>query len=311
MNITLRHATRDLRLLGDPSRVRILALLAGRELSVAELTQATRLSQSRVSAHLARLKEAGWVRDRRQGPSSFYRISFPAGAPPASWRLMEPALRDPQVQEDARRLAGILRRRGDGSPFPDSIAGGMGRRYAPGRTWEAALHALLGLFRIGRVLDVGCGDGALIQLVAPRAEAAVGIDTNRKVLAAAKRRLAGLPHVALRHGDMHQLPFGDASFDAVLLMNALDCSEDPARALREAARVLRPGGCLAGSALARHRHPEASRPYGHVREGFEPAPLARLLREAGLSVSLCRVTCVEKRPPHFEVVTFHAAKERA
>lgn len=307
MNI-LRDATRDLRLLGDPSRVRLLALLAGRELSVAELTQATRLSQSRVSAHLSRLKEAGWVRDRRQGPSSFYRLSFSGGHPPPSWKLLEPSLKDPQVQEDARRLAAILRRRGEGSPFPDSIAGGMGRRYAPGRTWEAALHGLLGLFRAGRVLDVGCGDGAIAQLVAFRAQAVVGLDANRKVLAAAKKRLAGLPHVALRHGDMHRLPFGDASFDAVLLMNALDCSEEPARALGEAARVLRPGGTLAGAALARHRHPEASRPYGHVREGFEPTALARLLREAGLSVSLCRVTCVEKRPPHFEVVAFHASK---
>ncbi len=306
----LRDTTRDLRLLGDPSRVRLLALLAKQELTVAELTRATRLSQPRVSSHLARLKEGGWVKDRRAGSASFYAL-HPSSTETPAWRVLEGAFKDPALLEDLARAQQLVKQRAAGASWPDSIAGRMERRYSPGRTWEAALRGLLGLLRLGKVLDIGAGDGALAQLIAPRADAIVCLDQSRKMLAAARRRLAGFPRVSLRHGDMHRLPFADGSFDAALLMNSLDYSTAPATVIREAARVLAPGGVLAGSTLKRHRHPAASRPFGHVQQGFEPAALARLLREAGLSVSLCQVTSLERRPPRFEVISFHASKGRA
>lgn len=306
----LRETTRDLRLLSDPSRVRLLALLARQELTVAELTRATRLSQPRVSSHLARLKEAGWVQDRRAGSASFYTLHPSSTATPA-WRILEGAFKDPALLEDLARAQQLVKQRDAVTSWPDSIAGRMERRYSPGRTWEAALRGLFGLLRLGKVLDIGSGDGALAQLIAPRADAIVCLDQSRKMLAAARRRLAGFSHVTLRHGDMHRLPFADGSFDAALLMNSLDYATDPGAVIREASRVLRPDALLVGSTLKRHRHPESSRPFGHLQQGFEPAALARLLREAEFIVSLCQVTSLEKRPPRFEVISFHAVKERA
>jgi ArsR family transcriptional regulator len=297
-----------LRLFADPTRLRLLALVAREELTVAELVDVTRLPQSRVSTHLGRLKEAGLVRDRRAGASCFYALSAGSMPPPAQrfWSLLHETAHDPLLEEDRKRLRQTARARA--ASWADSVAGQMERHYSPGRTWEAATRGLLGLARLGDVLDIASGDGALAELVVRRARSITCLDYSRRVIAAARRRLAHVPGVHFRVGDMHALPFRDASFDQVLFANALSYAQDPERAVTEAARVLRPGGSLAAVALKAHRHVAVAETYNHAQLGFEPSALRELFETAGFEVSFCEVTSREKRHPHFEVLTLYAAR---
>jgi ArsR family transcriptional regulator len=304
--LSLDHSADLLRVLGDPTRVRLLHLLVGEELTVAELTQITRLSQSRVSTHLGRLREAGLVRDRRQGPASYYAVNGPAMPEDASllWSVLRDRTTDPLLEQDRDRVQQVLRARG--ATWADTVAGQMERHYSPGRSWEASLRALLGLVRLGRVLDVASGDGALAELVAPRAREVHCLDFSPRVVAAGAARLAHLAQVQFHLGDMHELPFHAACFDQVLLMNALSYAARPGDVLAEATRVLRPGGALAAVTLASHRHTSVSDRYGHLQQGFDAATLRSELEGLGLDVALCEVTSRERRTPHFEIITVHA-----
>lgn len=308
--LDLGSTTDLLRLLGDASRVRLLALLAREELTVAELCAVTQLAQSRVSTHLGKLREAGLVRDRREGASAYYSLNG-AGMPEDTrrvWALLRETTGDPLIEQDRERVREVVRARAGGPSWADSVAGRMERHYSPGRTWEATLRALLGLMRLGDVLDVASGDGALAELLAPRARSVTCLDLSETVIAAARARLAPLSHVVFRVGDMHKLPLADASFDQVLLMNCLTLARSPKQVVAEAARVLRPGGDLVGVTLRTHGHESAVKPYDHVRLGFEPRALRAMLEGAGLAASACEITSREKRPPHFEVITMHARK---
>ena len=307
---SLAAATDLMRLLGDPTRVRLLALLAEEELTVAELTEVTRLAQSRVSTHLGKLREAGLVRDRRAGTSSYYRVAqkaMPADAR-RHWEVVQATASDPLLEQDAARLREVARARGGGRSWADSVAGRMERHYSPGRTWEAALRGLLGLLRLGSVLDVASGDCAIAELLAPRARGITCLDVSTTVLAAGRRRLAHLPHVSFRRGDMHALPFRDASFDNVLLLACLGYADDPARTVAEAARVLEPGGNVVAATLRKHDHKDLVTRYDHVQMGFDVGQLRRWFEAAGLTVELCDVTSREARSPHFSVVTVHASR---
>ena len=306
-------ATSDLLgLLAEPSRVRLLALLADNELTVNELTSITELGQSRVSTHLGKLREAGLVRDKRVGGSTFY--SLANGEMPGQarklWELVSGALDDDQLAADKQRCAAQLRARRAAQRWPESVAGEMERHYSPGRTWEALAGGVIGLLDLGDVLDAGAGDGATAQLLAPRARSITCIDVSETLVDAARVRLAGHANARCQVADLHDLPFASASFDQVLLLNVLPYLRTPARALGEAARVLRPGGRLALVTLAEHRHPEITAGYGHVHAGFAPAAVRRMLQKAGLAVESCEVTSRERRAPYFPVITAFADKER-
>jgi ArsR family transcriptional regulator len=299
-----------MRLLGDPTRVRLLSLLAEEEATVAELTEVTHLAQSRVSTHLGKLREAGLVRDRRAGTSSYYRVArkgMPAEAR-RLWEVVRATASDPLLEQDAARLNEVARARGGGRSWADSVAGRMERHYSPGRTWEAALRGLLGLLRLGSVLDVASGDCAIAELLAPRARGITCLDMSTTVLAAGRRRMAHLPHVSYRRGDMHALPFRDGSFDQVLLLACLGYADDPARTVAEAARVLKPGGDVVAVTLRKHDHKDVVVRYDHVQMGFDVGQLRRWFEAAGLTVELCDVTSREARSPHFSVVTVHASR---
>ena len=307
---SLAAATDLMRLLGDPTRVRLLSLLAEEELTVAELTEVTHLAQSRVSTHLGKLREAGLVRDRRAGTSSFYRVrqkGMPAEAR-RLWEVVQATASDPLLEQDAARLSEVARARGGGRSWADSVAGRMERHYSPGRTWEAALRGLLGLLRLGAVLDVASGDCAIAELLAPRARGVTCLDSSTTVLAAGRRRMAHLPHVSYRRGDMQALPFRDASFDQVLLLACLGYADDPARTVAEAARVLKPGGNVVAATLRKHDHKDVVTRYDHVQMGFDVGQLRRWFEAAGLTVELCDVTSREARSPHFSVITVHASR---
>lgn len=308
--ITL-DGTRDVfHLFGDPTRVRLAALLARHELTVAELTAITDLPQSRISTHLGKLREAGVLRDRRSGASTLYALND--GAMPSDvrtvWSVLEKEVDDPLVAEDRRRCEVLIRARTRREAWPDAVAGEMERHYSPGRTWESAARAFLGLARLGDVLDAGSGDGAIAQLVAPRARSLTCLDRSGKLLAAARQRLAGASNVRFLRGDLHAIPAGDASFDHVLCLNVLTHADRPAEAVAEVARVLRPGGNATLVALDAHRQGAATAAYGHVHAGFAPQALRAMLEKAGLVVESCAVTSRERREPHFRVVTAFAYK---
>jgi DNA-binding transcriptional ArsR family regulator len=303
---SLPRATELFRALADPTRLRLFALLRGQELTVAELVAVTGLAQSRVSSHLARLKEAGLVRDRREGAASYYALAGGAeGKDGASALFALLGSGDPVLRQDARAAREVVRqRRKRGAGAAERIE----RSYAPGRSWEALFRGVSGLLRLGDVLDAGCGDAAVADLLAPYARRITCLDVDARALEAARIRLRGRKNVVFRLGDMHAPPFPDASFDEVLLLDLLPCSLKPERLLAEAARVLRPGGALVATTLAPHRHAEEARRYGHVRWGDPPRSLRAMARRAGLFVELCARTSRERRPPHFEIVTLHARK---
>jgi ArsR family transcriptional regulator len=163
------------------------------------------------------------------------------------------------------------------------------------------MRATVQLLDLGDVLDVASGDGALAELLAPRAHSLTCIDQSARVVEAGAKRLAGWSQVRMLQGDMHALPLPDASFDLVLLLQALPYSEQPERAFAEAARVLRPGGRLLLTALDAHEHRATVAPYGHRNQGFAAPRLQRLAERAGLTDIEVTHGGVEARPPHFGV----------
>ncbi|MGY0612362.1 MULTISPECIES: ArsR/SmtB family transcription factor [unclassified Luteimonas] len=299
-----------LKVLADATRVRLLALLDGEELTVAELSAITRLAQPRVSTHLARLKEAGLVRDRRAGVSAYYRFDEDRLDPAqrALWQTLREGSDDPLLRQDAERVAGVLAMRAADQNWADSVAGDMERHYSPGRTWEAMARSALPLLETGDVLDIASGDGVLAELLAPHAQRYVCIDTSPRVVAAAQERLKRYRNVEVREADMHALPFADGGFDLVVLMHALTYAAKPALSVAEAARVLRPGGRLLLSSLARHGHRAAVEAFGHINLGFTEKELRRFVDKAGLVLQSSETVTREKRPPHFEVVSLIAGK---
>ncbi|GAB3506225.1 metalloregulator ArsR/SmtB family transcription factor [Pseudoxanthomonas daejeonensis] len=299
-----------LKVFADATRVRLLALLELEELTVAELSSITRLAQPRVSTHLAKLKEAGLVRDRRSGVSAYYRYDEAALDPAqrALWQALSTGSDDPLLRQDAERLPSVLAARAADQNWADSVAGDMERHYSPGRTWEALARSALPLLETGDVLDIASGDGVLAELLAPHSNRYVCIDTSARVVAAASERLRRLENVEVREADMHALPFKEGSFDLVVLMHALTYSAKPAQAVAEGARVLRKGGRLLLSSLARHEHKAVVDTYGHVNLGFAAKELRKFAEKAGLEVTSLETVTRERRPPHFEVISLIAQK---
>lgn len=298
-----------LRLLSDPTRVRLLALLEREELTVAELSAVLRLAQPRVSTHLAKLKEADLVRDRRAGVSSYYRYNGELDAKEgALLRALKESVEDALLRDDERRLPAALAKRARAEGWADTVAGDMERHYSPGRTWETLARGMTQLVETGDVLDIASGDGVLAELLAPRARSIVCVDASTRVVDAARQRLKAFGNVEVKVGDMHALDFPDARFDLVLLMHALTYSDKPAAVIAEAARVLRRGGRVVAATLGRHAHRTAVEPFEHRNLGFTVDELNDFARKARLEVIACERLTRERRPPHFEVLSLLARK---
>jgi ArsR family transcriptional regulator len=306
----LQLASHHCRLLADPTRIRLLLLLDQEELSVAELAAITQLAQPRVSTHLAKLKEAGLVTDRRNGVFVYYR--FAAATADASldqlWQFLKGNTNDPLLQQDLERIPQVLNSRQGGNTWADSVAGDMERHYSPGRTWEATTRGLVHLLEPGDVLDIASGDGVLAELLAPLARSVTCIDISERVVEAGKHRLKDVPQVQFRTGDMHDLPLENETFDTVLLMHALTYTREPCQVLHEAARVMKRGAKLLAVTLERHRHRKAVEPYNHLNLGFTTEELAGHAEKAGLTVRSCTVSAVEKRTPNFSVLSLSAVR---
>jgi len=308
----LQHASQHFKLLSDSTRLRLLMLVDREELSVAELAAITQLAQPRVSTHLAKLKEAGLVNDRRQGVFVYYRMArkIEDTSLAALWELLRTNTSDSLVKQDVERIKQILQSRSGGVNWAESVAGDMERHYSPGRTLEATMRAIVQLLELGDVLDVASGDGALAELLAPRSTSIKCLDISQRVVDAGKKRLKSHQNVSFEQGDMHQLPCADSSFDTLLLMHALTYTEQPEQVFSEAARVLRPGGRLLAVTLQKHQHKTSVAAYNHVNLGFTAEQLSKLCTKAGLEPFDIQLSAVEKRTPNFEVLTLIAGKAR-
>lgn len=302
-----------LRALTDPTRVRLLAVLEDEELTVAELQRVLDVPQSRVSTHLARLKEAGLALDRIDGPHRYYRRaqgSMPPAARAAWAAVSEQVAGDPQLERDRARRTQVLASRRGGQSWIDRVAGSLDRHYSPGRTWESLARALALATDLGDVADLGAGDGAIAELLAPAARRIVGVDRSARMIEAGRDRLkrAQLGHVELIQGDMHSVPLESDAFDFVLLQQSLQYAERPGEVLAEVARLLRRGGRALIVTLQKHDHDEVRAEYGHVHLGFTPRQLTKWINAAGLDVVHVASAGRERRPPQFEALALLCRK---
>jgi ubiquinone/menaquinone biosynthesis C-methylase UbiE len=279
---------------GEATRLRILALVADAELTVSDLTDILRQSQPRISRHLKLLAEAGLVERFREGSWAFFRLGEQGGSAALARELigrLDPA--DPTIARDRERLAGVRAARAQ-------AAQSYFRRHAV--EWdrirqlhvadaavEDAIRAALaagGGTPMRALLDLGTGTGRMLELFGPDIERGLGLDLSVDMLALARARLdrAGLRHISVRQGDIYDLALPKNSFDAVIIHQVLHFLDDSARAIEEAARVLRPGGSLLVVDFAPHDLEFLRDEHAHRRLGFAPDTVACWLAAAGLDL---------------------------
>jgi ArsR family transcriptional regulator len=280
-----------LRACAEPTRLRILALAARGSFCVMEFTDILGQSQPRLSRHLRLLGEAGLLEREREGANVWFTLPPPEtpGGSLARAVLKRLPEDDATLVTDRRQAAQALAERARQASESFRRKGAdwdeMRALELPAGAVEDALLALLPPAGLGRLLDIGTGTGRLLEVLAPRVSAGLGIDASRAMLALARSRLArpGLTHCAVRLADMYRLPLADAGFDLVVLQMVLHYAEDPAAALAEAARVLRPGGRLLVVDLGAHARTDVMIRLAHRWPGFDDERMRDLFDHAGLA----------------------------
>ena len=293
---------KSLRLAADPSRLRLLLLLEREELSVAELQDILAQGQSRISTHLAQLKQAGLVDDRREGKNAYYRLT----APSELMNLLRTAAGEvPEAAEDQQALRLTLRKRQDQMRrYFDELAGKFGRQYMPGRSWKGVAEALLKLMPPMVIADLGAGEGTISQLMAQRAKKVIAIDNSDKMVefGAELARRHGIGNMEYRVGDLEDVPIRSGTVDLAFLSQALHHARHPKRAVEEAHRILKPGGRIAVLDLNRHHFEEARELYADVWLGFTELELERYLKGGGFKNVETAVVYKEQEAPYFETL---------
>jgi ubiquinone/menaquinone biosynthesis C-methylase UbiE/DNA-binding MarR family transcriptional regulator len=299
----MSNRVRLLGALADPTRLRILSALRENELSVAELQEVLGIGQSRISNHLAQLKAVGLLRDRREGQKAYYRR---AEVGREIWSLAEGAASELATQgRDGEALRRVLGQRQEKSKrYFDAVAGRLGKKYCPGRSWEAVGRLLLALAPRQVYADLGAGEGLISQLLAARAKKVIAVDHSPRMVEVGRdlAKRSGLKNLEYRQGDMEQPPIRPGSVDVVILSQALHHAVHPPRALEAAWKILRPGGTVLILDLAEHSFEAAREMYADVWLGFAPAELSRLLREAGFEGNTVEVVAKEKEGPGFQTL---------
>jgi len=306
------------RLLGDDARLRILRLLDAERLNVTELTSILGIAQSGVSRHLGLLKEAGLVEERKDGGFTYFRLSPSLqsgdnGFGPV-WPLLQAQFdstaHTAEGRADAARLEEVRRVRKEN--FDEHGAESERGQIVPGRSWAAWARALGHLLPQLEIADLGCGEGYLTIEASRFAKRVIAVDRSDAVLdrarESAKRR--GIKNVEWKRGEIEKLPIKDASVDVALLSQALHHADDPAKALAEAVRIVRPGGRVLLLELRRHEERWVTERLGDKWLGFEDDELKRLLEAAGLSGVKVSVGARRPRDP-FTVLIASGAKTAA
>lgn len=299
---------KSLKLLSDPTRLRILMLVGEDSLSVADLQEILGMGQSRISTQLSQLKTAGLVSDERSGKNNMYSCT-------ASPDLLEvarlAAAEVPEVRADQTALRHLLRKRRDTArAYFDELAGRFGKDYVPGRSWKALAEALLKVLNYSQVADLGAGEGTLAQLLAQRAEKVIAVDLSPKMVEYGQALAIqnGLTNIEYRLGDIESPPIDDATLDLAVLSQALHHAEHPQRAVDAAFRSLKPGGRIIILDLLQHTFDQARELYADRWLGFTESALANMLETAGFTRIETIVADKEASSPHFQTLLGIGAK---
>jgi DNA-binding transcriptional ArsR family regulator/SAM-dependent methyltransferase len=311
---TMNTSTLRLKALAEPTRLRILGFLEAEELAVGELTALLGMAQSRVSAHLGVLRDAGFVQDRRQGTSVYYALG--EGPAVETWKTL--ARSDPSLAlgaPDRRRLARALRQRRERSrEFFDRAAASWDAGRSESLGLEAGGLALAGLLpRNLVVLDLGTGTGGLLPLLGRHLDRVVAVDGSHGMLARASERVrqTGARAVDLLRADVESIPVSDGSVDGVVANMILHHLPEPSRLFREMARVLRPGGRGVVVDFEAHDAAWLLTEEGHRWPGFEPDAVRDYCRRAGLTDPEFERVTTPKKGRWSRLTVFVARFERA
>ncbi len=296
-----------LRILADPTRLRLIALLKREELSVNELQTITHMGQSRISTHLGLMQESELLVSRRDGKRIFYRLN--QDLTEKTIELLNLALSGaseiPESQADATNLRRIVeRRQNQAQLYFDQVAGRFDRSYGPGRSWQAFGHLLLQIMPSLEIADLGSGEGLLSELLAHRAKKVIAVDNSPKMVEFGQKKAKQnkLPNLEFRLGDLAAPPIEDSSVDLVILSQALHHTEGPPQAIESGHRILRPGGQIIVLDLLRHEFEEARQLYGDHWLGFDESELQTWLEQAGFESIDVRRVAKEEAPPHFQTL---------
>ena len=303
---------KSLRLLADPTRLRLLLLLQQVELSVVEIQEILGMGQSRISSHLAQLKQARLVRDRRAGKNIYYGLAAENPLQDQLRELVKATAKEiAETQADRTALKLVLSKRQDKArEYFNKLAGKFGRSYCPGRSWEGVAHMLLTLVGPVSVADLGAGEGTLSQLLARHAKRVVAVDNSEKMVEFGSQlaREHGFKNLEYRLGDLEEPPVSAGSMDLALLSQALHHAVNPERAVAAAHRILKRGGRIAILDLLAHHFEQARELYADLWLGFSEARLHEMLREAGFNHIEVSVVSREPQAPHFQTVFATAVK---
>jgi ubiquinone/menaquinone biosynthesis C-methylase UbiE/predicted transcriptional regulator len=313
---TMASIIKSFRLLADGTRLRLLLLLAQAELTVAEIQEILNMGQSRISSHLAQLKSAGLVRDRRAGKHIYYGAAPAEGAAESSRaRLREivaaSADEIPESTTDRVALGLVLRKREDRArEYFNRLAGKFGRSYCPGRSWQGLSHMLLGLLPPMVVADLGAGEGTLSQLLARTAERVIAVDNSEKMVefGAALAREHGFANLEYRLGDMQSPPIAAGSVDLAIFSQALHHAGQPGRAVAAAHAILKPGGRLVILDLLSHGFEQARELYADLWLGFSELELHQMLDQNGFTAGDVSVVARDTEPPHLQTILATATR---
>ena len=302
MNPCMPSMLNSLKLLSDPTRLRILMLVEHEALFVAELQEILGMGQSRISTQLSLLKTECLVSDERSGKNNIYTCA-------ADSDLMEvarlAAAEVPEVAEDEIALRHLLRKRKDSSrAYFDELAGRFGKDYVPGRSWKALAEALIKVLNYKVVADLGAGEGTLAQLLAQRAEKVIAVDLSPKMVEFGQTLAVqnGLSNLEYRIGDIETPPIENNSLDLAVLSQALHHAEHPQRALDAALRILKPGGRLIVLDLLLHTFEEARQIYADRWLGFSESDLATMMEKSGFVQIETVVADRESEAPKFQTL---------
>ncbi len=300
---------KSLRLLADATRLRLLLLLERAELTVAEIQEILCMGQSRISTHLAQLKSAGLVRDRRAGKNIYYGAALVDAADPIGTRLRELIqASEAEIEEaaaDSDALTLVLGKREDRArDYFNRIAGKFGRSQCPGRSWRALSHLLLPLVPPLVIADLGAGEGELAQLLARSAKQVIAVDSSEKMVefGAQSARAHGFTNLEYRLGDMQNPPIEAESVDLAIFSQALHHAANPGGALVAAHRLLRPGGRLLVLDLLAHNFEQARELYADLWLGFSELELHQMVTAAGFRDPQVAIVARETEPHPFQTV---------
>ena len=277
--------------LGDSTRLRILALLRRMELSVGELAQVLGQSQPRVSRHVKIMVDAGLAERRKEGSWVFVALGAAAVVQPVIDALdrWSGGAADHWAVADAARLAAVRAdRAASAAAWFESHADewdAIRSLHVAESEIEAAMAQVLGDQPIDTLIDIGTGTGRMLELFGARARTALGIDRSSEMLRLARAKLAGAANTELRQADLYALPMADGAADVAILHHVLHYAQQPGAAIREAGRVLAPGGRLLIVDFAPHDREELRSQGAHVRLGFDDDQVAGWAEAAGLMMA--------------------------